>query len=64
LVARYPSVRKLAFTGKKAQSIFEKHFKHLDIEYVYLPSPSPAHATMRFDEKVVHYKDKLGIRSE
>jgi hypoxanthine-DNA glycosylase len=59
LLARYPSVRKLAFTGKKAQAIFEKHFKDLDIERVYLPSPSPAHAAMRFEEKVEAYRRLL-----
>jgi hypoxanthine-DNA glycosylase len=35
-----PNIKKLAFTGKKAQALFETHFSHLEIERVYLPSPS------------------------
>jgi len=64
LLERYPSITTLAFTGKKAQALFEKHFGHLPITRTYLPSPSPAYAAMRFEEKVVQYREKLGIRNE
>jgi len=64
LLAKYPSITKLAFTGKKSQALFETHFGHLDIERVYLPSPSPAYAAMTFDEKVVQYAKKLGMSNE
>ena len=56
----YPSIIKLAFTGKKAEALFKIHFSHLAIETVYLPSPSAAYAKMKFDEKVVEYKKQLG----
>ena len=62
LLAKYPSITKLAFTGKKAQALFETHFGHLDIERVYLPSPSPAYAAMTLDEKVAEYKEKLKMK--
>jgi hypoxanthine-DNA glycosylase len=61
LLSAYPSIEKIAFTGKKAQALFETHFAYLEIERVYLPSPSPAYAAMRFEEKVVQYAEKLAI---
>ena len=64
LLQKYPSIIKLAFTGKKAQALFETHFGHLDIERVYLPSPSPAYAAMTLDEKVAEYAKKLGMSNE
>jgi len=56
----YPSIKKLAFTGKKSEALFKIHFSHLDIETVYLPSPSPAYAKMNFDTKAAVYKKILG----
>ena len=55
----YPSIRKLAFTGKKSEALFKTHFSYLEIETVYLPSPSAAYASMKFEEKVKIYKAKL-----
>lgn len=55
----HPSITKLAFTGKKSEALFNTHFSYLDIETVYLPSPSPAYAAMKFEEKVNIYKVKL-----
>ncbi|HIQ46243.1 MAG TPA: DNA-deoxyinosine glycosylase [Sulfurovum sp.] len=55
----HPSIKKLAFTGKKSEVLFHTHFSHLDIETVYLPSPSAAYAKMSFGEKVVQYRQKL-----
>jgi len=56
----YPSITKLAFTGKKAEALFKTHFSHLNMETVYLPSPSAAYAKMTFAEKVAEYKKQLG----
>ena len=56
----HPSIKKLAFTGKKAQALFETHFSHLEIQRVYLPSPSSAYAAMKLEEKVKKYKEALG----
>ena len=56
----HPSIKKLAFTGKKAEALFKTNFSHLEIETVYLPSPSSAYAAMKFEEKVVAYKKQLG----
>ena len=55
----YPKIKKLAFTGKKAEALFKTHFSHLDIETVYLPSPSAAYAKMSFEQKCLAYKKSL-----
>lgn len=55
----YPSITKVAFTGKKAQALFETHFAYLEIERVYLPSPSAAYAKMSIEDKIKNYKEKL-----
>lgn len=56
----HPSIGKLAFTGKKSEALFKMHFSHLDIETVYLPSPSAAYAKMNFETKAAAYKKQLG----
>jgi len=56
----HPSIKKIAFTGKKAEALFETHFGHLEIERVYLPSPSAAYASMKTEEKIQAYKTALG----
>ena len=55
----YPSIQKVAFTGKKSEALFKTHFSHLNIETVYLPSPSAAYAKMSFESKVNIYKERL-----
>jgi hypoxanthine-DNA glycosylase len=60
LLEEYPRITKLAFTGKKAEVLFKMHFGHLNIETVYLPSPSAAYAKMSFDQKAAEYKKRLG----
>ncbi|MFK5975048.1 MAG: DNA-deoxyinosine glycosylase [Sulfurovum sp.] len=57
----HPSITKIAFTGKKAEALFELHFGYLEIDRVYLPSPSSAYAKMNIEEKCKIYKEKLGF---
>jgi len=59
LLRRFPSIDKLLFTGRKAQELFERRFGDLKIERDYLPSPSPAYASMSFDAKVEAYRKML-----
>ncbi|MEA3456973.1 MAG: DNA-deoxyinosine glycosylase [Campylobacterota bacterium] len=58
---RYPSIEKIAFSGRKAEALFELNFDCLEIERVYLPSPSAAYAKMSVGEKAEIYREKLGI---
>jgi len=57
----HPSIEKVAFTGRLSERLFKMHFDHLEIETLYLPSPSSAYAKMRFEEKLKHYKNSLEI---
>jgi len=59
LLEKHPSIRKILFTGRKAEVLFAKHFGDLEIERDYLPSPSPAYAGMKFEEKVKEYRGKI-----
>lgn len=59
LLANYPNIGVLAFTGKKAYDLFNRYFKDLSVETVLLPSTSPAHAAMTREEKVKKYKEVL-----
>ncbi|HHS92116.1 MAG TPA: DNA-deoxyinosine glycosylase [Campylobacterales bacterium] len=61
LLEAYPSIQKIAFTGRLSEKLYQMHFNYLEIETVYLPSPSSAYAKMRFEEKLKHYKALLEI---
>jgi len=56
----YPSIEKIAFTSRLAEKIYKKYFSHLDIRTIYLPSPSPAYASMSLEEKALKYEELLG----
>ena len=57
LLARYPGIRALFFTGRKAEALFRKHFPHITLPQALLPSPSPAYAAMPYEKKVVKWRD-------
>lgn len=59
LLEEYPNIQAFAFTGKKSHDLFMKIYKDLKIEKVLLPSTSPAHAAMKFEEKKAIYKTFL-----
>jgi hypoxanthine-DNA glycosylase len=59
LLEEFPNIQVLAFTGKKSHDLFMKYFKDLEIEKVLLPSTSPAHAAMKFEEKKEIYENIL-----
>ncbi len=59
LLAGYPSIDTILFTGKKAESIFNKRYKELPIKKALLPSPSPAYAAMSFEKKLQKYRELL-----
>jgi hypoxanthine-DNA glycosylase len=56
---QHPQIKRLAFTSRLAQKLYNKEFKELSIESFYLPSPSPAYAAMSFEQKCKIYKEKL-----
>ncbi len=50
LLKNYPNIRLIILNGKKAFSVFEKFNKDCKIEYIYLPSTSPANTRLNIDE--------------
>ena len=45
ILKKYPNIKRIGITGKKAGKLFDKYLKDkVDIEVVYLPSTSPANA--------------------
>jgi len=53
----HPHIVRVCFNGAKAESVYRKHVLHhlgtrRVVDYVRLPSTSPAHAGMRFQAKV------------
>ena len=57
----HPSIKKIAFTGRLAEKLFKMHFEYLEVETVYLPSPSAAYAKMSFETKLENYKRLLVV---
>ena len=63
LLKKYPNIKMIGFTGQRAYKLFQKGFS-FDLKLVALPSPSPAYAKMRVEEKIEVYKgffDKIEI---
>ncbi len=59
LLARHPSIRQIAFTGKKAAALYMRQYSDLPVETVTLPSPSPAYAAMSPEAKREIYAQVL-----
>ena len=57
LLTSYPAINQIAFTGKKAQQLYNKLYKNLPIKTYLLPSPSPAYAAMSYEEKLLRYRE-------
>ena len=65
LLSRHRNIKRLFFTGKKAQELFDREFGHLDIAGSYLPSPSPAYAAMSYKQKREAYEEAFrGMREQ
>jgi len=66
LLKRYPNIKAILFTSRKAEKLFKKNFE-VDLPLFYLPSPSPANARMNLEEKLKRWKevfDKLKLKLE
>lgn len=58
----HTAIRRIGFNGTKAAQLFRRHVQpHLtindrSIEYLFLPSTSPAHAGMNFEKKLLAWR--------
>ena len=60
LIEEYPTIEKIAFTGRLAERLYKIHYDYLDIKTIYLPSPSTAYAKMSLLKKIEIYRRELG----
>lgn len=64
LFARFPDLQVVVFNGKKAQKLFEKYVAKsqtlpADLQFIVLPSTSPANAMMSLEDKSLFWQEKL-----
>jgi TDG/mug DNA glycosylase family protein len=63
LLKKYPNIKKVAVTSRTAEKVIKRYFKnsHFSIlqNPIYLPSPSPLNAKMKFQEKAKIWKKLL-----
>jgi len=59
LLSEHKNIQRILLNGGKSNSLFRKHFKHLDIEAVSVPSTSPAYASMCIEEKINLWKNAI-----
>lgn len=56
----HPKLKTIAFNGRKAEALFNKYFQKKEgINFVLLPSSSPANARMKLERMVEVWKSKL-----
>ena len=56
LIEAHPGIRAIAFNGSGARRLYDRHFtRHAELEYLALPSTSPAHARLGFAEKLARW---------
>jgi len=63
-LSQYPTVKTICFNGKKAEQLFKRYvIKEQsipnDIEYIVLPSTSPANAAMSLKDKQLFWQEKV-----
>lgn len=60
LLTEHPTIEKIIFNGKKAEQLFWKYFdKKTSIEYISLPSTSPANAQFSYERLIEIWKNAI-----
>ncbi|BBM84829.1 DNA-deoxyinosine glycosylase [Candidatus Uabimicrobium amorphum] len=62
LLEKYSQIHTIFFNGKKSQQVYNKYHKDIDIYTKALPSTSPAHAAMKYEEKLQIYQKNIEER--
>jgi TDG/mug DNA glycosylase family protein len=64
LLDAHPDIRAVAFNGGGARRLYDRHFtRRPDLNYLHMPSTSPAHASLDFAAKLARWqalRDVLG----
>jgi TDG/mug DNA glycosylase family protein len=67
LLSSHPRIELICFNGNKAQKLYKQYVlpelshNFASIRYELLPSTSPAHAAMPYDEKLSRWRSTLGL---
>ena len=66
LLKQYPNIKKIALTSRTAEKVIKKHFLNsqfsiLNSQLIYLPSPSPLNARLKFQQKAQIWKKLLEL---
>ncbi len=64
ILKTHSNIELIAFTGKKAAALYHQSYSDLSIRTITLPSPSPAYASMRYEEKREIYRAVLQVDTE
>lgn len=63
LLATHPRITRILFNGGAAEATFRRHhavvLRRSDLSFVRLPSTSPAHASLRFEQKCAVWRAVL-----
>lgn len=59
LIKSHPHVKRILFTGRTAQTLYQKYFIHISLPTALLPSPSPAYAQVKYEDKLLAWKQIL-----
>ena len=64
LLAAHPQIRQIVFNGAHAEQTFRRHVRPLlpetvALDYTRLPSTSPAHASLSFDDKLARWRQVI-----
>ena len=60
IINRYPNIKKIFTTGKKAKDLYDKYLNdQVDIEVIPLPSSSAANANMKLEKLIEEYRKIL-----
>ncbi len=55
IIVKNSNIKYIFLTGKKAYTLYEKNFSHLNVKYFYLPSPSSANAQYSIEKLIKEY---------
>jgi hypoxanthine-DNA glycosylase len=63
-LAAHPQIRQIVFNGAHAEQTFRRHVRPLlpetvALDYTRLPSTSPAHASLSFDDKLARWRQVI-----
>ncbi|MDR3270276.1 MAG: DNA-deoxyinosine glycosylase [Peptococcaceae bacterium] len=61
LLIAYPNIRRILLNGRKAEYEYQRRFAALPVATVYVPSTSPAFASLTFEDKLRSWQAALAL---